>query len=52
VGPLLRPGLSLQTQTLPADQFEVLVIDDNGSTDPTKQVVETFFLLKATKKHK
>jgi glycosyltransferase involved in cell wall biosynthesis len=33
--------LSLQTQTLPADQFEVLVID-NCSTDNTKQVVESF----------
>ena len=33
--------LSLQAQTLPADQFEVLVID-NGSTDNTKQVVESF----------
>lgn len=33
--------LSLQSQTLSADQFEVLVID-NGSTDITKQVVESF----------
>lgn len=32
--------LSLQSQTLPADQFEALVID-NGSTDHTKQVVES-----------
>jgi len=31
----------MQTQTLPADQFEILVID-NGSTDHTKQVVESF----------
>ena len=33
--------LSLQAQTLPADQFEVLVID-NGSTDHTQQVVGSF----------
>jgi glycosyltransferase involved in cell wall biosynthesis len=43
--------LSLQTQTLPDDQFEILVID-NGSTDHTKQVVELLSLLKATKQHK
>jgi glycosyltransferase involved in cell wall biosynthesis len=32
---------SLQSQTFPADLFEVLVID-NGSTDNTKQVAELF----------
>lgn len=32
---------SLQIQTLPTDQFEVLVID-NGSTDHTQQVIESF----------
>lgn len=31
---------SLRSQTLPADRFEVLVID-NGSTDTTKQIVES-----------
>jgi len=32
---------SLQSQTYPLDRFEVLVID-NGSTDDTKQVIESF----------
>lgn len=39
---LLQSALqSVQTQTLSADQFEVLVVD-NGSTDNTRQVVESF----------
>lgn len=39
---LLRSALcSLETQTLPADRFEVLVVD-NGSTDDTPAVVESF----------
>ncbi len=39
---LLQMALqSLQAQTLPVDQFEILVID-NGSTDNTQQVVESF----------
>lgn len=32
---------SLQSQTLSADSFEVLVID-NGSTDNTKQIIDSF----------
>jgi glycosyltransferase involved in cell wall biosynthesis len=39
--PLLRLALeSLRNQTLPPDQFEVLVID-NGSTDDTRQAVQS-----------
>jgi glycosyltransferase involved in cell wall biosynthesis len=38
---LLRDALaSLSTQTLPVDQFEVLVVD-NGSTDDTKNAAES-----------
>lgn len=33
---------SLATQTIPLDQYEILLVD-NGSTDSTKQTVESFF---------